>query len=213
MKNKIKQLRIEIDGLAKLVKELNPIDYFTVDIDSIPNGIAMDKFLEMFEKGKIEVVDTHEAITPKMIYHGELEKSYDSLILAKAWLGKILGELGAKTPYKNDGNRKSIEDIEEAADTSNLGEEGKILYSTTNTVLARSYMTQKEWDNKFHIEKVDWLREKIKTLVVEIQELFSEVSIPRSIATAQTNSYNHLSEARFWLGFELQRIKELENKK
>jgi hypothetical protein len=32
----------------------------------------------------------------------------------------------------------------------------------------------------------------------------------REFAIARTNSYNYLSEARLWLGFELQRIKEQE---
>ena len=38
------------------------------------------------------------------------------------------------------------------------------------------------------------------------QQKFSAFS--REFAIARTNCYTHLCEARFWLGFELQRIKE-----
>jgi len=130
MKEQIKELRVKIDGLSQLTKELKPLTF----LSSVDNS--------------------RDYNSP------EIEKAYDSLILAKAWLGKVLGELGEATPYKNDGNRKTIGDIEPTADRA----------ITTQTIHTGNQS--------------------------------------REFAIARTNSYNHLCEARFWLGFELQRIKE-----
>ena len=82
MQQKIKELRVEIDGLSQLVKGLKPL---------MANG----------------EIPCHSY---------ETREAYDSLMLAKAWLGKILGELGSPTPYQKDGNRHTVEDIEKTAD-------------------------------------------------------------------------------------------------
>lgn len=161
MIEQIKKLRVEIDGLSQLVKEL---------------GLC------------------HWILNDCLIVGNEKQRAYNSLILAKAWLGKILEELGNKTPYESDGNRHSVNDIEPTADKSNVIE-------------------ALNWKGLNHIEKIDELRQKIKNIIFSIQVLKqelqdfldNEVSIECNIA--RTNCYNHLSEARFWLGFELSRIK------
>jgi hypothetical protein len=56
-----------------------------------------------------------------------------------------------------------------------------------------------------HIERVDWLRQRIKAL---IDLLPYEIVQKSNIEVQMNNCYTHLTEARFWLGFELQRIKE-----
>jgi hypothetical protein len=72
--------------------------------------------------------------------------------------------------------------------------------------------------NKNHIQKVDWLREEIKKCVQTISKFYvvyqkdvynngSEKQI--NINGALKMSYQHATEARFWLGFELERIKNL----
>lgn len=89
MVNEIKNLRIEIDGLAKLTKELKPLEKgYNADIG---------------EFGKNSK---------------EIEKAVDSLYLAKAWLGIMMKELGESTPYANDGKRKTVEDIEFTVDVA-----------------------------------------------------------------------------------------------
>jgi hypothetical protein len=176
MKNKIKKLRIEIDGLAQLIKNLHPFG----------EPIEGEGILSQILKS-----DTTK----------EIEKAVDSLYLAKAWLGKMLGELGVESPYPKDGTRKTTDDIEETADTAKKVED----YPKDN----------KEWidniKNVSHIEKVDWLREEIKVIIEYVSKWYTHTQTPtREFSISRTNVYNYLCEARFWLGFELQRIKENE---
>lgn len=130
----------------------------------------------------------------------ELDKSYDSLILAKAWLGKVLAQLGSETPYKNDGNRKTVEDIEPTADTMDK-----------DNVLR---IPHKYWyENKFtYIQKVDKLRQMITDLLQQPSgiENLDKTDSDRMFRILTFMSYfnKYMEEARFWLGFELQRLKE-----
>ena len=128
----------------------------------------------------------------------ECSKAYDSLILAKAWLGKILQELGVPTPYKKDGNRHTVEDIEPTADVNNIftiiSEKGKSGWK----VLDKEYFD--------HIEKVDWLREKIRDIIKSDIFIFAEKhGVSKSIISI---IHQHLTEAKFYLDFELGRIKD-----
>lgn len=153
MKEQIKELRIEIDGLAQLTKESNT--------DHIGGSKEMDK-------------------------------TVDSLYLAKAWLGKVLGELGNENPYGS--GYKTKEDIVPTQDVSG----------------ATTSLHYFEWkEEKNHIEKVDWLRTEIEKVVNTIKALgrTQERSFTKEFNIARTNSYTHLCEARFWLGFEMERIK------
>lgn len=182
MKDKIKQLRIRIDGLAQLTRGLiltNPS--FSAIGEYIPGERRPISKKDYWNKSK------------------ELEKSYDSLLLAKAWLGKILGELGTETPYKNDGKRKTVEDIEEATD---INKESVFGDEVDNT----------PFRDKNHIEKVDWLRQEIKYIADTILEM-EQGKLNSRIWTEYMHElkmfcYQYISEARFWLGFELQRIRE-----
>ena len=170
MFREIKELRIKIDGLSQLVKELKPIKI----ADSVDMLVEENKYL--FEDYNSD----------------EIDKAYNSLILGKAWLGKILGELSENTPYTNDGKRKTVEDIEPTADTHR-----GITHLTTKG----------NWNTDYnHIEKVDWLREEIKEINDRVKEQLHFVESERMLLLERVEQ--HLSEARFWLGFELQRIKE-----
>lgn len=127
----------------------------------------------------------------------QIEKAVDSLILAKAWLGKILGELGESTPYANDGNRKTVEDIEPAADTHKQINE-------THTFGKEQGIISEDYLDFTHIEKVDWLREEIDSLLPIVKGLQADSNYTYLFWFV----IQHLSEARFRLGFELQRIRE-----
>lgn len=182
MKEQIKELRVKIDGLSQLVMELIP--------------------------------DNNGGVS---YFNHETREAYDSLILAKAWLGKILSELGAENPYGS--GYKTVTDIKPTADTHKQINETHV-FGKEQGIISEDYL------NFNHIEKVDWLRTEIEELVVEVknipvgeiirivdinvglteQQKFSAFS--REFAIARTNCYTHLCEARFWLGFELQRIKE-----
>lgn len=174
MIQEIRELRVNIDGLAQLTKSLNPVS------------------LTEFEKIK----------NPELIAINQktIEKTVDSLYLAKAWLGKILGELGTENPYKS--GYKTKEDTESTADVAKK--------------IKDFPLDNRKWGDNInkvsHIEKVDWLREEINKL----QKLWDS-TIAEKIDTSNKYSWQvrdlisffvqHLSEARFWLEFELERIK------
>lgn len=207
MIEKIKELRVKIDGLAQLVKPLAEQKKYLVDLAYIPHGWTLSKFFEVYRRESVAVVDSSkEAKTEEyielekamkavqIIYDGskECSKAYDSLILAKAWLGKILGELGEQTPYQNDGKRKDVKDIEPAADRT---------YTNYSEKLAEQNL---DWSKMSHIEKVDWLRQEIQKL----DNNFDALKITPINGVTFVSFKQHLSEARFWLGFELQSIRE-----
>lgn len=175
MIEKIKELRIQIDGLAQLTKEL---------IGDPP--INEDKIL--FGKDF------------KGFPTEETKKATDSLLLAKAWLGKVLGELGSKNPYKS--GYKTKEDIEPTADV--------------NQDIHGYNLDVVHFEDKNHIEKVDWLRSEIQKIIDETGEFLAKANIENPLLLNSINAIGsivlqHICEARFWLGFELQRIKEQKN--
>ena len=175
MKEQIKELRIKIDGLYQLTKELKPITNLEEQI-VIGSNIVWDKKAPRNSK--------------------QIEDAAHSLIYAKTWLGKVLGELGAENPYKS--GYKTVSDIEPTADSLKFPPHEDFLYG--------------KWGKMNHIEKVDWLRTEIQTLINELSKWYTHTPTPtREFNIARTNAYNHLCEAKFALGFELERIK-LENK-
>ena len=192
MKNQIKELRVKIDGLAQLTKELKPIIK-----RKNPDFMGFGQ-----EQGDPEY------LTEKRDKK-EIDKATDNLCLAKCWLGKFLGELGTETPYKNDGNRKSVKDIEPTADVANKIKTGEGYQNVFEA-------TQNHWSEKSHIEKVDWLRQEINNIVYDIKLISTQFADHRSqrptreLSIARTNAYTYACEARFWLGFELERIKNQE---
>lgn len=109
---------------------------------------------------------------------------------AKAWLGKCLGELGIESPYKKDGERHSVSDIEPTAERS----PGFLVDINL-------------WESMNHIEQIDYLREDLGKISEEIKHL-STSGQTREFAIARTNAYNYVCEARFELGFELENIRE-----
>lgn len=138
----------------------------------------------------------------------EMDKTVDSLYLAKAWLSKVLGELGEATPYANDGNRKTVDDIEPAADTLHRFKVKSIGF---NKNIASTYvyynLLKENWDMFNYIEKVDWLREEISNIF----KTWKSLEITGLNWTTVVSFEQHIQEARFWLGFELERIRESSN--
>lgn len=183
MKEEIKELRVKLDGLAQLTEHLQPIVY-------VLNENELKHYNDLYSESE-GILSLEQRYNSK-----EIEKAYDSLILAKAWLGKILGELGESTPYANDGQRHTVADIEPTADTIKILEAEK------------AYLSDKGWSNMNHIEQVDWLREEIDKSSKEftVINLKLPVGIPNPLCV--NNFFTHMAEARFWLGFELQRIRE-----
>ncbi len=177
MKEEVKALRVNIDGLAQLVSELRSIK---LQVDS-------DK--------------------PILVVSKQTEEATKSLYFAKAWLGKMLGELDSENPYKN--GYKTVEDIEPTADVCifNTDYKNNILSKEGEMLRCEFFV---DWENnKTHIEKVDWLRTEINKL----DELLMTMSYDGQLTSSDfmrlcyNNSRTYLCEARFNLGFELERIK------
>ena len=190
MKEQIKELRVKIDGLSQLVKILHGGPKLMIDINTKPKSVSIDEWLQCFDKTNILFVDSFGS-SKELVQSGELAKCYDSLILAKAWLGKVLGELGEPTPYANDGKRTDVNSIEPTADTSDDSRD--------------AYSSVIDWSSANHIEKVDWLRQEIQHITYVVYQIC--VTNSKTRFHSET-CYRHLCEARFWLGFELGRIKE-----
>lgn len=177
MKQKVKELRVQIDGLGQLCKELEPLD----------NCIILDDRIGI-NKNSIQI-----------------NKATDSLFLAKAWLGKVLGELGEESPYPKDGTRKTVEDIEPTADQARVENESESLYYKKRAIAGMN-----------HIEKVDWLRQSIQEIIKKGEEDIENSSvreeyIQTSLIWYWFESKKQLMVARFQLGFELERVRNDSN--
>lgn len=212
MKEQIRNLRIKIDELAQLTKGLSPKQKFIVDIAQIPKTLdwTVEEWLGVFNRTNYGIIDSNEIkdfdfntfITPIPFESQPLNKAVDSLYLAKAWLGKVLGELGTENPYGS--GYKTKEDIVPTQDVApKIGD--KIDSATIIDVWRIGNNL-----NPNHIEKVDWLRTEIDKIIKDIESitwLEQKNSIVSKLNHLFNNCYNHLCEARFWLGFEMERIK------
>lgn len=172
MTDNIVELRIQIDKLAQLTDTLTPYE----DGD--------DPFFDRFFGKQLT---------------SQIKESKESLLLGKAWLGKLLSMLSKPNPYKS--GYKTVDDIQPTADVAED--------PTTNIDI--------DWKEINHIERVDWLREEISNYIDQFEEYKIEFqheygslnpSFYKKVDTIANLVYKYLSEARFWLGFELQRIKE-----
>ena len=198
MIEQIKQLRVEIDGLAQLCEALKPI---TKPI----GGLYRHEYEEMTVNSE------------------EIKEAVKSLKLSKAWLGKVLEQLGNENPYGS--GYKTVEDIVPTADVASRIEDYPV--------------APDHWPDgevyKSHIEKVDWLRTEIKrllgkiekpTVTIDVSSIKGDFNIEKYLE--EMNKYGvmllepcvqvqsggidkaaqYLQEARFWLGFELGRIRD-----
>lgn len=131
----------------------------------------------------------------------EINDTVQSLYLAKAWLGKSLKVLDVPTPYKNDGKRKEVSDIEPTAD-EDKGMNSLVGYNHLVFVY--------QWKKKNHIEKVDWLRQEIDKLdeLLMTMNYNGEFKATDFFFLCYNNARTYLNEARFHLGFELSRLRE-----
>lgn len=185
MKEQIKELRIKTDGLAQLTKELKPIKLEKATFENNIGKIKTKNGFEYIDEGLIIVLEKSNT--------KEIEKAVDSLYLGKAWLGKVLGELRNENPYGS--GYKTKEDIVPTQDVA-----------SPNPDLLTNGFDLYWWEKEAnHIEKVDWLRSSLEEIIKEVVKI--DVKSTREFSIARTNCHTHLCEARFWLGFEMERIK------
>jgi hypothetical protein len=157
----------------------------------------------------IQLVDTPE------LKSAETVKCQNELMLGKAFLGKILGELNQPTPYVNDGKRESVKDIEPTDARADVS-------------ILEHWPTHKEEDGDIKlwsvVKKVDYLREEIRILIeTDLTEISRNMIDEMPVCIDHSISDPHilldvyeaevlvcLTKARFWLGFELERIRKTE---
>lgn len=129
-------------------------------------------------------------------YSNEIAAYRRKVLFAKAWLGKALGELKVETPYKNNGKRKTAADIEKTAQQASEEALGILNAKIKND------------GSGTRVGTVDALRQLVGEQVAQIKEI-----LPINVSTfVADNVIRELCEARFWLGFELERIRLIENR-
>src|SRR6056297_375085 len=95
-------------------------------------------------------LDRLKQLTNGLDKSDEITYCSGNLLLAKAHLGSLLGEIGTDNPYSD--NKKTVEDIEPTADVNTTGSlEDVILKGRNKDIL---------WEKVSHIEKVDWIRQE-----------------------------------------------------
>jgi hypothetical protein len=207
MKKEIHKLRVKIDSLAKLVESLDVLAII-VDENNVMENVTIENISEAFRKMPVMVMKQLNAKPIKQVFNYNLYECQKSLRLAKAWLGKVLAELGEETPYKKDGKRKSVNDIEETDDSANRTEDFPI--------------APEEWaddlSNVTFVEKIDFLREEINNVILLLNKVWEGKKVLSDDELASYligdgltflgNSEHCLMEARFHLRFELQKIRK-----
>lgn len=125
-----------------------------------------------------------DAIHSKAASHfGGRSEISKCVFVSKAWLGKVLAQLGTPNPYPKAKTIRTIPPTQDVADVN--------LYA---------------FGLKDELEKVNYLRDQLQLSVDEIDSLdFDDLKIinPRLLAIARTSSYINACEARFALGNEL----------
>lgn len=180
----IKGLRRKVDGIAQVVLRLKPIKTFGT-------SISHQDFLS--DKNLFEVTGYREQVNSK-----EIESSGKNLLLAKAWLGNMLGLLGEINPYVKDN-------VTEAKD----------IPPTDDKVDITNWEVRNKWSTINHVERVVFLRSVIEEMKQTVsgwfpptkEEMPMTIQQGRDLAICRTNVYNYLTEAKFLLGFELERLK------
>lgn len=144
--------------------------------------------IEKIKELRVEADATHQLLSEVTDKPStEINRALMALILGKAWLGKLLGEFDSPSPYPKDGTRKTVKDIEPTADR---------------------FEGEKVWgEDATHISKIDVIRQRIQV----ISETTKTMELGRGTwgcNVARTSAYNSFCEARFWLGFEFERIRK-----
>ena len=181
----IKTLRKKLDGFSQVVERLRPLKSVGISVDFKDYS---DKEKTLFE------VNGHR----EQVNSPQITNCHTNLRYAKAWCGMMLGHLGQPTPYQNDGKRQDVKDIE----------------PTDSKVDINAWEERNNWNALNHVQKVDFVRQQLEELVNVISGWFpptdqgDNIERNRNLAICRTNVYNHLVEARFQMGFELERVRQ-----
>lgn len=125
---------------------------------------------------------------------GKKSRVYNRLFSSKAWLGKLLEQLGTENPYKTEKPLNNPKNIPPTADVSEGL--GKVIY---------------DFKLKNEVEQIVSLREMLQESVDAIESLgtaYEFIKDKRLASIAKTQSYVNMCEARFELGYELSLIRD-----
>jgi hypothetical protein len=127
-----------------------------------------------------------------------LMNCHNSIMMAKAHLGNLLGGLDQDTPYVMDGKRHSVADIEQATDKAPF-----------------DYMlVAMDWERLNGIEQIDAIREILKHLKKTLWRIntdyitLSGQDLSNSSRRCVVYTEQHIIEARFNLGFVLGELRK-----
>lgn len=125
MENKIQKIRIKLDGISQLVKQLG-IGYI-IRFDKLPEDLKTEDFVNSLKKiPLVQFIEQDEQpITEIRNYN--IEKSYDSILLAREWLNTISEELG----YEEQEDSSFGTDIQTRWNIEELNYYDKILFIIT----------------------------------------------------------------------------------
>lgn len=207
MIDKIKELRVQIDGLTQLVQGLKPPHKYLIDVAYIPTsrGFDLEQWIKIFESTPYAFIASDETRInnnkPVQIIteNKYTDRATQNLELSKMWLGKVLKELGNSNPYpesKNPGSDK----IEPTADVADLSD---------------YYVNPPSYEHLTHIQKVKWLRAEIEKVEIQLKKLLEiGVQYPKYFWYGEhlKDSTKNCMEAGMWLGMELGRIRDSEIK-
>ena len=220
MIEQIKRLRVEIDGLTQLCEGLKPITNYVGGVDPYRDDI-------------IPFVLAHPSENSQ-----EIKEAVKSLKLSKAWLGKVLERLGRENPYGSGYKTvedivPETDKAKTVCGVVGIDKETPRLEAIDTFTLNGKIMN--EYSQMSHIEKVDWLRTEIKrllgkiekpTVTIDVSSIKGDFNIEKYLE--EMNKYGvmllgpcvqvqsggidkaaqYLQEARFWLGFELGKIRD-----
>lgn len=221
MIEKIKEIRVQLDGLTQLTENIKNIKtkigsgtIMGYKCDSCKEGFTtLGTFCTNCKNPKIGeplISETYIEKTSK-----ETEEAVKSLQLSKMWLGKVLKELGTANPYpesKNPDNEK----IEPTADTFKLFPKDLNNYNggITYNLLGINNEVLKDLN---HIQKVKWLRAEIEKAENNTKETYDALFDNEDLVNTTwlfpsiIKSIEYTVEAGMWLGIELGRIRDEKN--
>lgn len=189
----LERLRVNLDGLAQMTKGIGA--NYIVDINLKRDGESTEDFIKRAKEENLgKYIDN---------YNYMLTVCEQCLLMAKAWTGKLLGELGGTSPYS--AGKSTVEHIEPT------DAKAKLDGSTEGVAIDIEV-----WKENNEIEKLDVLRQVLKQLAEEVKVFGTGVGTPfelppfmtREASICRTNIWNYIHEASIYAGFRLGEIRD-----
>lgn len=169
--------------------EVNDTEEETGEKETNPFDVVIHKVREQrFELDRIKELGMH---------HRSVGEDFeDEIFLAKGWLGKLLGVLGAENPYKVDGGVKAINQIPPTAEVDNSLE---------------FHQFRNAFSNKNGLDALQALRDRLQDVLDDIKNLnYDDLDLKDAygeVSVCKTNAWTYGTNAKFFLGADLQKLR------